>query len=96
MKLLKTPKSREGMLKPFLAVGICVGAMLRASADEPVWPSDFDAQLVANRAAALPGAGQSATSDGAIANAMSKWYVAFSDFVLLNTKKIRGIVFDFK
>lgn len=95
MKLLKTPKF-WGELKPLLAAGICIGAMLCASADEPVWPSDFDAQLAANRVAALPGAGQSATSDGAIASAVRKWYAAFSDFVSLNTKKIKGIVLDFK
>ena len=97
MKLLKTPKFwGGGKLKTLLAAGFCAGAILCASADEPVWPSDFDAKLAANRAAALPGAGQSATSDGSIANAVRKWYAAFSDFVSLNTKKIKGIVLDFK
>ena len=97
MKLTKTFKSGgRGKLKSLLAAGICFGAMLCASADEPTWPSDFDAKVAANRAAALPGAGQSATSDGVLAIAVRKWYVAFSEFVLLNTKKIKGIVVDFK
>ena len=66
-------------------------------ADEPVWPADFAAQVAANRAAAQPGAGQSGTSaESIIVSAVRKWYVAFSGFVKLNTKKIRGFVIDFK
>ena len=95
MKLLKRPRF-WGRLENLLMVGICIGAVLCASADEPVWPSDFDTQLAANHAAALPGAGQSATSDGVIASAVRKWYAALSGFVSLNTKKIKGIVLDFK
>ena len=67
-----------------------------AFADEPVWPSDFSDKLAANIAAAQPGAGQSDASDGSIASAVRKWYAAFSEFVMLNTKKIKGVVIDFK
>ena len=66
-------------------------------ADEPVWPADFAAQVAANRADAQPRAGQSGTSaESIIVSAVRKWYVAFSGFVKLNTKKIRGFVIDFK
>ena len=70
---------------------------LPVAAEEPVWPADFAAQVAANRAAAQPGAGQSGTSsESIIASAVRKWYVAFSGFVKLNTKKIKGFVVDFK
>ena len=65
-------------------------------ADEPVWPADFAEKLAANRAAAQPGAGQSDTSgEGIILSSVRKWHEAFSQFVKLNTKKIKGIIIGF-
>ena len=65
-------------------------------AEEPVWPADFAAQVEANRAAAQPGAGQSDTSgEGIILSSVRKWHEAFSQFVKLNTKKIKGIIIGF-
>ena len=82
-----------------LAAGcaIALALALPVTAEEPVWPADFAAQVAANRAAAQPDAGQSGTSsESIIASAMRKWHVAFSGLVKFNTKKIRGFVVDFK
>ena len=59
MKLLKTPKSRGGgKLKTLLAVGVCSGAILCASADAPAWPDTFWTQVSSHVAAVTPSGGQ--------------------------------------
>ena len=81
-----------------LAAGcaIALALVLPVAAENPVWPADFAAQVAANRAAAQPGAGQSDTSgEGIILSSVRKWNEAFSQFVKLNTKKIKGIIIGF-
>jgi hypothetical protein len=75
---------------------MCVGAALCALADEPTWPADFNDKVAANRAAAQPGEGQSATSASSTAIAVRNWYAEFSGPVTINTKTPRGIVLSFR
>ena len=78
-----------------LAVGICLSAC--ASADEPVWPSDFADQVAANRAAAAPGAGQSAISAQPIsAGSVRKLDEKCSSSMTLSTKRYNRFTIVFK
>lgn len=76
-------KGKKALL---LAVGICMSAC--AFSAEPVWPSDFAAQVAANRAAATPGAGQSAISAQPIsAGSVRKLDEKSSSSMTLSTKR---------
>ncbi len=76
----------KGKKVSLLAVGVCLSVC--AFAAEPVWPSDFADQVAANRAAATPGAGQSAISAQPIsAGSVRKLDEKSSSSMTLSTKR---------
>ena len=85
-------KGKKALL---LAVGICLSAC--ASADEPVWPLDFAAQVAANRAAAAPGESQIGTADeGVSAGSVRKLDEKCSSSMTLSTKRYNRFTIVFK
>ena len=75
MKLIKTFKSRSGdKLKSLLGAGICIGALLCASADAPAWPDTFWTQVSNHIAAVTP----TGTQVGDVANPVAFSSVAFA------------------
>ena len=85
----------KGKKVSLLAVGICLSAC--ASADEPVWPLDFVAQVAANRAAAAPGESQIGTADeGVSAGSVRKLDEKYSSAMTFSTKRYNRFAVVFR
>ena len=98
MKMITKPSvawmARSKMFS-LLAVGVCLSAC--ASADEPVWPSDFADQVAANRAAAAPGESQIGTADeGVSAGSVRKLDEKYSSAMTFSTKRYNRFAVVFR
>ena len=85
----------KGKKTSLLAVGICMSAC--AFSAEPVWPSDFAAQVAANRAAAAPGESQIGTADeGVSAGSVRKLDEKYSSAMTFSTKRYNRFAVVFR
>jgi hypothetical protein len=85
----------KGKKVSLLAVGICLSVC--AFAAEPVWPSDFAAQVAANRAAAAPGESQIGTADeGVSAGSVRKLDEKYSSAMTFSTKRYNRFAVVFR